>query len=111
MTSFLSYSYDDFSVNLQNRWLSSYSKVTSKSTIVYSPADVGSYDTLDVTLDRRLDNIMGGSADIYLSIQNIGNTRAPLYASNNSDPGIYYPTPGYYSDIGRYFTIGFKASL
>jgi hypothetical protein len=111
MTTFLSYSYRDLTVNLQNRWLSSWSKVDSSSTVVYSPADIGSYDSMDVTIDRRLENIMGGSADIYLSIQNIGNTRAPLYATNNSDPGIYYPTAGYYSDIGRYFTLGFKASL
>jgi hypothetical protein len=71
---------------------------------------------MDVTIDRRFD-MWGGSSSLYFTVQNIGNTRAPLAPSNASNPGLFYPVPGStgpgfgYNDMGRYFTIGLKGNF
>ncbi|HEY1876424.1 MAG TPA: hypothetical protein VGG66_03105, partial [Rhizomicrobium sp.] len=75
-----------------------------------------SYDAMDVTINRRFD-MWGGSSSVYFNVQNIGNTRAPLFPTNASNPGLFYPTPGStgpgfgYSDVGRFFTIGLRGNL
>ena len=62
-------------------------------------------------------DMWGGSSSLYFTVQNIGNTRAPLAPSNASNPGLFYPVPGStgpgfgYNDMGRYFTIGLKGNF
>ena len=91
-------------------------KATGFVNQVYLAPRISSYDVMDVTVSRRFD-MLGGSSSVYLSVQNIGNTRAPLAPSNASNPGLFYPVPGStgpgfgYSDVGRYFTIGLKGNL
>jgi len=69
---------------------------------------------LDVTIDRKF-GFLGGDADFYFAVNNIGNTRAPLYPTNSSNPGLFYPIGGnisnYYEDMGRYFTIGLRGNF
>ncbi len=118
-TTFLSYQAGDWGLTLQNQWLSGMKKASSDPNVaannqIFAAPRIGSYDTLDVTVDRKFD-LWGGDADVYLSITNIGNTRAPLYPTNASNPGLFYPIGGnisnYYEDMGRYFTIGIKGNL
>jgi len=118
-TTFLSYQVGDWGLNLQNQWLAGMKKATSDPTVaannqVYAVPRISSYDTLDVSIDRKF-GLWGGDADLYLSITNIGNTRAPLFPTNGSNPGLFYPIGGgltnYYEDMGRYFTIGLKGNL
>jgi iron complex outermembrane receptor protein len=118
-TTFLSYQVGDWGLALQNQWLAGMKKASSDNSInggtqYYTSPRIGSYDTLDVTVDRKFD-LWGGDADVYLSVTNIGNTRAPLFPVNASNPGLFYPIGGnisnYYDDMGRYFTIGIKGNL
>jgi len=118
-TTFLSYQVGDWGLNLQNQWLSGMKKASSDPNVAannqnYAAPRIGSYNVLDVTLDRRFD-FMGGSADFYFTVNNIGNTRAPLFPVNASNPGLFYPIGGnitnYYEDMGRYFTIGIKGNF
>jgi len=118
-TTFLSYQVGDWGLNLQNQWLSGMSKISSDPKIAsnnqnYAAPRVSSYNVLDVTVDRKFD-LWGGTSDLYFSVNNIGNTRAPLYPTNASNPGLFYPSGGgitnYYEDMGRYFTIGLKGNL
>lgn len=109
MTSFLTYDMGDWKLNLQNTWLSGFSKASAPGQ-VYAVPRVNSFDTLDVSVDRTLD-LMGGTADLYLSVQNIGNTQPPLYPTNSSTPGLFYPATTFESALGRYFTIGIKGNL
>ena len=44
-----------------------------------------------------------------VTVNNITNTRAPLYPSNSGIPGLFYPTLPFYDDMGRYYTIGIRA--
>jgi iron complex outermembrane receptor protein len=122
MTSFIDYTVGDWGFNLENQWLSGAKKATGFVNQVYAAPRISSYNLLDATINRRFD-MWGGSSSLYFSVQNIGNTRAPLYPSNASNPGLFYPTPGSsgsgasgpgsysYSDVGRYFTIGLKGNF
>jgi hypothetical protein len=112
-TTFLNYQVGDWGLSMQNQWLSGVKKANSLPTASsqnYAVPRVSSYDVLDVTIDRRFD-LWGGSTDLYFTVNNIGNTRAPLTPTNASNPGLFYPTFPFYDDMGRYFTIGLKGNL
>lgn len=112
-TTFLNYTAGDWGVSLQNQWLSGFKKNNSVITTGsqnYAVPRVGSYNVLDVTLDRKFD-LWGGESSMYFTVNNIGNTRAPLYPTNGSNPGLFYPTAAFHDDTGRFFTIGLKGNL
>jgi hypothetical protein len=116
MTSFISYTVGDWGLDIQNQWLSGVKKATGFVNQVYLAPRISSYDAMDVSISRRFD-MWGGSSSLYFTVQNIGNTRAPLAPSNASNPGLFYPVPGStgpgfgYNDMGRYFTIGLKGNF
>jgi iron complex outermembrane receptor protein len=117
MTSFIDYSVGDWTLDVQNQWLSGAKKANGYVNQLFAAPRISSFDTMDVTIARRFD-LWGGSSSLYLNVQNIGNTRAPLAPFNASNPGLFYPTPGSagpgsysYSDMGRYFTIGLKGNF
>jgi len=119
MTTFLSYQVGDWGLNLQNQWLSGMNKFTADPRVaannqIYAAPRLSSYNVLDVTIDRKF-GFLGSDADFYFAVNNIGNTRAPLYPTNSSNPGLFYPIGGnisnYYEDMGRYFTIGLRGNF
>jgi hypothetical protein len=66
---------------------------------------------LDVTISEGFD-LWGSRSEAYLSINNIGNTRAQLYTAGTAGlPGLFYPTAGFQDDMGRYFTLGIKGTF
>ena len=112
-TTFLQYQVGDWGLSLQNQWLSGFKKNNAFITATsqnYAVPRVGSYNVLDVTIDRKID-MWGGSSDLYFNISNIGNTRAPLWPTNASNPGLFYPTNAIHDDMGRFFTIGIRGNL
>jgi outer membrane receptor protein involved in Fe transport len=113
-STFLSYTNGNFSLALQNQLLSSVKKATSPITATnqnYVIPRVGANDVLDVTISERFD-LWGGRSEAYLTINNIANTRAPLYTNGTAGlPGLFYPTAGFHDDMGRYFTLGIKGNL
>jgi hypothetical protein len=109
-TTFLMYTNGNFTLSLQNQLLGSVKKATN-ATQVYAIKSLGSNDVLDVTLSERFD-LWGASNEVYLSINNIANTRAPLYTAGTAGlPGLFYPTTGFHDDMGRYFTLGIKGTF
>jgi outer membrane receptor protein involved in Fe transport len=112
-TTFLNYTVGDWGLSLQNQWLSGFKKNNAAITTGannYAVPRVGSYNVLDVTIDRKFD-LWGGESSMYFTINNIGDTRAPLFPTNGSNPGLFYPTAGFHDDTGRFFTIGLKGNL
>jgi len=119
-TTFLAYQLGDWGLNLQNQWLSGMKKASSDNALNgntqnYAAPRISSWNVLDVTVARRFD-FMGGSANAYFAVNNIGNTRAPLWPTNAGNPGLFYPVGGnlgnnYWDDMGRYFTIGLKGNF
>ena len=108
MTTLVSYNIGDWGINLQNTWLSGFSKISTAGQVYASPR-VNSFDTMDVTLDRKFD-FVGGVAEAYFSVQNIGNTQPPLYPTSPTNPGLSYPASPFESALGRYFMIGIRGS-
>jgi iron complex outermembrane receptor protein len=112
-TTFLNYQVGDWGLSMQNQWLSGFKKNNSPITPTqqnYAVPRISSYDVLDVTIDKKFD-LWGGTSDLYLTVNNIGDTRAPLSPTNASNPGLFYPTMGFFDDMGRYFTIGIRGNL
>ena len=109
MTTFLDYSVGDWNFDVQNNWLSGRNRATAAGQIYVVP-HAHSMNTLDITINRRFD-MWGGSSTMYFSVQNVGNTNAPLEGANASGPGLFYPTNTLYNVMGRYFTIGVKGDL
>ncbi len=110
MTTFISYQVGDWGFDVQNRWLAGAKKATGFVNQIYVIPRLNSNNVTDFTINRRFD-LWGGSSNFYFNIQNIGNTRAPLQGANPSVPGLFYPTPTLYSDMGRFFTIGLKGNF
>jgi outer membrane receptor protein involved in Fe transport len=103
---------------LQNRWLSSVSLKASDNTLNapnggnqnYVDSSLDAYDVVDVTLGKNFE--FGDSrVEAYLTVSNLLDERAPLYPSNSGIPGLFYPTLGFYDDMGRYFTLGFRSKF
>jgi outer membrane receptor protein involved in Fe transport len=114
-STFLSYGRGDWDLSLQNQWLSRVKLATSDNALNnnsqnYQDAYLGSYDVLDVTVDKRF-QAWGADNSVFLTVNNVRNTRAPLFASDSGLPGLFYPTLPFYDDMGRYYTLGIRASF
>ncbi|HUQ11916.1 MAG TPA: TonB-dependent receptor [Steroidobacteraceae bacterium] len=114
-TTFLSYKNGSFGVSLQNRWLGSTSVKTSNNLLNgppggnqnYLDASLDANNVVDITLNKEFE-VAGGTMDAFLTVSNLLDERAPLFPSNSGLPGLFYPTLGFYDDMGRYFTVGAK---
>jgi len=114
-STFLTYAIRGWTVALQNQWLSSVKLATSDNAVNgnsqnYVEPRLRSYDVVDTTISKRL-GLKGGDVDVFLTVNNVFNERAPLFPSNSGIPGLFYPTLGFYDDTGRFFTLGVKAKF
>jgi len=114
-TTFLSYDNRSWAISLQNQWLSSVDLATSDNVLNgnsqnYVSGRLGSYDSLDVTATMRF-RFLGGDSEFFITVNNVANARAPLFPSNSGIPGLFYPTLGFYDDMGRFFTSGLRAKF
>ena len=115
-TTFMNYSHSGWNVSLANRWLSNVSLKTSDNSLNpasnqhYVDSSLDAYDIVDVTIDKEFE-FNDSMIDAYLTVNNLLDQRVPLYGSNSGLPGLFYPTLGFYDDMGRYFTLGFRAKF
>ncbi len=108
-TAFVNYDIGQWAFGLEDRWVSG-NPLASQPTIIYNPTRIKSSNYLDFNMQRRFsidDNDYTG----YLTIQNLFNARAPLVPNGSGSPGLLYPVANGGDVMGRYFTIGLKASL
>ncbi|HEY6641345.1 TonB-dependent receptor plug domain-containing protein [Povalibacter sp.] len=111
-STFLTYQHSGWTVALQNQWLSSVDLATSDNALNgdsqnYVSPRLGSYNVVDTTVSKRFD-YKGGDMEAFLTVSNLLDERAPLFPSNSGLPGLFYPTLGFYDDMGRFFTAGVK---
>jgi outer membrane receptor protein involved in Fe transport len=114
-TTFLNWSNSGWNVSLANRWLSSVSLKTSDNNLNgnsqnYVDSSLDAYDVVDVTVGKNFE-FGDSSVEAYLTVNNLLDERAPLFPSNSGLPGLFYPTLGFYDDMGRYFTLGFRSKF
>jgi outer membrane receptor protein involved in Fe transport len=110
ITGSLSYQVNKWTFALQDRWLGSYSKVTTAGVPqVYVDPMIGAANYVDFDLERDF-GALGYNMTGYFNIQNFFNYRGQVY-ENSAVQGIHYPIPSEEDIMGRYFTIGVRANL
>ncbi|HEY2011418.1 MAG TPA: TonB-dependent receptor [Rhizomicrobium sp.] len=115
VTSFINYNIGDWTFGFEDRWISSFNRA-SQPTIIFAQPRIPASNYIDVNMERRF-TIDGDTYSAYFTVQNLFNALAPLDPTTSGAPGIYYPVAngqsgGSDADImGRYFTIGLRASL
>jgi outer membrane receptor protein involved in Fe transport len=110
-TTFLTYRNEDWTVALQYQWLGKVDLRTAAQTATaqnFVNPKLRSYKVLDTTISKQINWDSGGKTDVYLTVNNVFNERAPLFAPNNGLPNLVYPTLGFHDDMGRYFTAGVR---
>jgi iron complex outermembrane recepter protein len=118
ITWFLNYSLDDWSVGLEDEWVSGFSQVAGPVTTTINNwvnPHVNAWNQVDLNVSRNF-TMDGADMTGYFVVQNFLNAQ-PAYVPNGTI-GQVYPTAeagfnGYsvQSPMGRYFTIGLKANL
>lgn len=108
-TAFLTYTLKDWTIGVQDSWMSSFGSASQATQVFAQQAEVGDYNSIDVNLTRAFE--MGGAdMSAYLVVQNLLNTVPPLYATG-ANTGCDPMAIGGESIRGRYFTIGIRANL
>jgi len=115
ITTFLNYTRNDWSVGLQDTWVSGFSQVAGPVTPAINnwvDPHVHSWNQADVNITRNF-TTAGADMAAYFVVQNLLNAQ-PAYIPNGTI-GQWYPvfTSGYsvQSPMGRYFTLGLRADL
>jgi outer membrane receptor protein involved in Fe transport len=109
-TTFITYRNESWIVALQNRWLGSVSLKTSDNALNgnsqnYVDSSLDANDVVDVTVSKNFE-FGDSNVEAFLTVNNLLDERAPLFPSNSGLPGLFYPTLGFYDDMGRYYTLG-----
>jgi iron complex outermembrane receptor protein len=115
ITTFLNYTLNDWSVGLEDSWISGFSQVAGPVTPTINNwvnPHVNSWNQVDANITRNF-QMEGAGMSAYFVVQNLFNAQ-PAYIPNGTI-GQWYPvySSGYsvQSPIGRYFTIGVRADL
>jgi outer membrane receptor protein involved in Fe transport len=65
---------------------------------------------LDTTISKEFE-VSNGNMEVFLTVNNVLNERAPLFPSDSGLPGLFYSTLGIYDDMGRFYTAGIKVKF
>jgi iron complex outermembrane recepter protein len=110
----LTYRNEDWTLALQHQWLGKVDVRTSAVTATsqnYVKPKLPSYRVLDATLSKQINMDGDGKTDVFLTVNNVFNERAPLFPTTIGLPNLFYPTLGFHDDMGRYFTAGVRVSF
>jgi iron complex outermembrane recepter protein len=115
ITAFLNYTLNDWSLGLEDEWVSGFSQVAGPVTSTINNwvnPHVNSWNQMDLNISHNFE-MDGADMTGYFVVQNFLNAQ-PAYIPNGTI-GQWYPvySNGYsvQSPMGRYFTIGVRANL
>ena len=115
ITAFLNYTVNDWSLGIQESWVSGFSQVAGPVTPAINnwvSPHVRAWNQVDLNISRGF-TVEGTNMSAYFVVQNLLNA-LPAYIPNGTI-GQWYPvyTSGYsvQSPMGRYLTIGLRANL
>jgi len=115
VTAFLNYTVNAWTAGLQDSWVSGFSQVAGPVTATINNwvnPHVNAWNQTDVNITRNF-TVEGTDLAAYFVVQNLFNAQ-PAYVPNGTI-GQWYPvyTSGYsiQSPMGRYLTMGLRASL
>ncbi len=113
MSGFATYRIGDFSLGLQDTWLSGYSTIATPSVANIQATTriphVRPFNTLDATMSWDI-KAFGGKVTTYFNVQNLLNAKPQIVPPAGSI-GLLFPVPAGYDIMGRYFTFGMKAKF
>jgi outer membrane receptor protein involved in Fe transport len=113
-TTFLNYRNQDWTVALQYQWLGKVDVRTAAVTDTaqnYVRPKLRSYKVLDTTLSKQISGDGKARTDVFLTVNNVFNERAPLFPTTIGLPNLFYPTLAFHDDMGRYFTLGARVGF
>jgi outer membrane receptor protein involved in Fe transport len=115
ITAFLNYTLADWTIGIEDAWVSGFSQVAGPVTATINNwvnPHVNAWNQMDLNVARNF-LMEGADMTAYFVIQNLFNAQ-PAYVPNGTI-GQWYPvyTSGYstQSPMGRYFTLGIRTSL
>jgi iron complex outermembrane receptor protein len=114
-TFMLNYSLNDWTVGVQDTWVSGFSQVAGPVTATINNwvnPHVNSWNQVDMNVTRNF-TMDGADMSAYFVVQNLLNAQ-PAYIPNGTIGQIYSTYQSGYngqSPMGRYFTIGLRANL
>jgi len=115
ITAFVNYTLNDWSLGLEDSWVSGFSQVAGPVTATINNwvnPHVNAWNMVDLNISRNFE-MTGADMTGYFVVQNLFNAQ-PAYVPNGTI-GQWYPvyTSGYsvQSPMGRYFTLGVRASM
>jgi len=114
-TLMLNYALNDWTVGVQNTWVSGFSQVAGPVTATINNwvnPHVNSWNQVDANISRNF-QLDGADMTGYFVVQNLLNAQ-PAYIPNGTIGQIYSTYQSGYngqSPMGRYFTIGLRANL
>jgi iron complex outermembrane receptor protein len=109
---FLTYTLNDWSVGVQDRWVSGFSQVAGLVTPAannWVDPHVRSFNLLDLNVTRKFE-VDGMDMAGYLVVNNVFNAQ-PALVPSVTNIGLNYPVAPGQDIMGRYFTIGIRAQL
>ncbi|WCT74141.1 TonB-dependent receptor [Sphingomonas naphthae] len=102
------YTLGGFAVSVQERLLG---KVDRSKLQVYTDQKIPTIVYTDLTLSYDLEKTALGDAQVFLTVNNLTDTKPPLFSVSNS-PGLAVPTlRSAYDIIGTQFTLGVKLKI
>ena len=108
MTGTASYEIADWTVGLQDRWVSGFSQVTQDGQVWTQPW-VRSFNSLDLNIQWKL-RAWNSEVTPYFTVENLFGSKPQIDPSAGSIGLVYPVAPG--EDImGRYLTLGIRARL
>ena len=109
---FAGYTLHNWSVNYQWTWFSDLHKNQFLTTPTYYAQErVPSFNTSDITINKKIDFGDGSIASVYVSVQNVFNAQTPVVTGSAGNPGVGLASPAGEDTMGRYFTIGIRGSM
>lgn len=115
VTTFISYSLNDWRFDIGDRFYSAYDRSSSPGTLFYAQETGEARNYVDLTVSKTF-TTDGNDTEVYLNVQNLFNLAPPIEPSNFAVPGssangLNGTGAGYsgVDTVGRYFTIGFRA--
>lgn len=112
VTAFLNYSLNDWTVGLEDRWISGFSQVgglVTPTTNNWVQPYVHSFNDIDLHIDRNF-QAYGMDMTGYFVVQNLVNA-LPALVPSVTNIGLNYPVAPGQDITGRYFTIGLRANM
>ena len=113
VTTFLNYTLNDWTLGLEDSWISGFSQVAGPVTSIannWVNPHVNSWNQVDLNISRNF-QMVGADMTGYFVVQNFFNAQ-PAYVPNGTIGQVYptfYSAYNAQSAMGRYFTIGIRA--